>query len=233
MPAIINLNTFDELLVWIRTEYRNVQLRELLHHSPHVLLGVSPQIAALLVELEINTVFDLATSGVFDAAVKLVNASSDLHSALYQHGTPTADLVREAQAAGKKINELQFLPIGVLESIPETKAADVENLLDVQTVRDLALFPPYRAAQRILNAVYFPENVPDFDPERPADLIRGPANIQPSVVQYTTLLMDQIQMGERDTMTDITGPNFVPLDLAKLALGDAGFKKIAFAPCLP
>ena len=232
MPAIINLNTFDDLLVWIRTEYRNVQLRELLHHSPHVLLGVSPQIAALLVELEINTVFDLATSGVFDAAVKLVNASSDLHSALYQHGTPTADLVREAQAAGKKINELQFLPIGVLESIPETKAADVENLFDVQTVRDLALFPPYRAAQRILNAVYFPENVPDFDPERPADLIPRTGEYPTERVQYTTLLMDQIQMGERDTMTDITGPNFVPLDLAKLALGDAGFKKIAFGALL-
>jgi len=64
MPATINVNTADELLGLIRTEFRNLPLRELLHQSPHVLLGVSPPMVTVLESLEINTVFDLATSGV-------------------------------------------------------------------------------------------------------------------------------------------------------------------------
>jgi hypothetical protein len=232
MPATINVSAADELIGLIRTDFRNLSVRELLHQSPHVLLGVSPQAADLLKTLEINTVFDLATSGVFDAATKLVNAGSDVHSALNQHGSPTADLVREAEAFGKKIDELQFLQVGVLESIPAAEIANVQSLLDVQTVRDLALYPPYRAAVRMLNAVYFPENVPDFDPERPADLLPKTGEYPTERVQYTTLLMDEIHMGVGEVITDIASPNFKPLDLAKLASGDAGFKKIAFGALL-
>ncbi|BBH18671.1 hypothetical protein Back11_00160 [Paenibacillus baekrokdamisoli] len=232
MPASININAVDELLGFIRTDYRNLSVRELLHKSPHVLLGVSAQAADILQKLEINTVFDLATSGVFGAATKLVNAASDVHSALNQHGSPTADLVREAEAAGKKIDELQFLQVGVLESIPEAEVANVQSLLDVQTVRDLALYPPYRAAVRMLNAVYFPENVPNFDPERPADLLPKSGEYPTERVQYTTLLMDEIHIGDGETIADIASPNFKPLDLAKLASGDAGFKRIAFGALL-
>ncbi|WP_339373132.1 hypothetical protein, partial [Paenibacillus elgii] len=109
MSATININETEELIGLIRTEFRNLPLRELLHQSPHVLLGISPQVADVLKTLEINTVFDFATSGVFDAATKLVNAGNDIHSAFNQHGSPTADLVREAQTTGMKVDELQFL----------------------------------------------------------------------------------------------------------------------------
>ncbi|HUS14454.1 MAG TPA: hypothetical protein VM536_05465, partial [Chloroflexia bacterium] len=231
MPPIIG-NSAEALLGLVRTEFRNLPLRELLHKSPHVLLGVSPATAVVLKGLEINTVFDLGTSAVFDAATKLLTAGQDLHSALSQHGSPTADLVREADAAGKKIDELQYLPIGVLEAVPAGQATAIQNALDVQTVRDLALWPPYRAAVRLLGAAYFPENVPDFDPERPADLLPKSGEYPTERVQYTTLLMDEIQMGDGEEITDIAGPQFKPLDLGKLAAGDAGFKKIAFGALL-
>ncbi|MWC27108.1 hypothetical protein [Paenibacillus sp. MMS18-CY102] len=232
MSAIINQNALDELLVLVRTEYRNLPLRELLRLSPHVLLGVSPQAADILKELEITTVFDLATSGVFDAATKLLNAASDIHSALNQHGTPTADLVREAVAAGKKVNELQFLAIGVLQSVPEGRVDAISEVLDVQTVRDLALYPPYRAATKLLTAVYFPENVSTYDPERPPDLLPKTGEYPTERVQYTTLLMDQIHVGDDEKIIDIVSPIFKPIDIGILAASDAGFKKIAFGALL-
>lgn len=232
MPAKINANSIDELLDLVRTEFRNLPIRDLLHRSPQILLGVNPDAVAVLTALEVNTVFDLATSAVFGAAAKLLDAGSDLHSPLYQHGSPTADLVREAEATGKKVDELQFLPVGVLESIPAAQVPDVESVLDVQTVRDLALYPPYRAALRMLTALYFPENVPDFDPERPADLLPKTGEYPTERVQYTTLLMDEIQMGDGDQMVNVSSAAFKPLDLARLAAGDAGFKKVAFGALL-
>ncbi len=222
----------DDLISSIRTEFRNLALRELLHQSTHVLLGINQDTANTLKKLEINTVFDLATSVVFDTATKLVNAGNNLKSALYQYGSPTADMVREAEAAGKKIEELQFLPINLLQSIPESEVANIATQLDVQTVRDLAFYPPYRVAVRFLNAVYFPENQEDFDPERPADLLPKSGEYPTERVQYTTLLMDEIKIGDNDTITSITSPEFKPLDLAKLASGDTGFKKIAFGALL-
>jgi hypothetical protein len=232
LPATVNVNAADELLALVRTDFRNLPLRELLHLSPHVLLGVGPQAAALLKTLEINTVFDLATSGIFDSASKLLLAGSDIHSAFQQYGSPTSDLVREAAAAGKKVEELQYLPVSVLQAIPEAQAADVHALLDVQTVRDLALYPPYRAALKMLIALYFPENVPDYDPERPSDLLPKTGEYPTERVQYTTLLIDEIHVGDEGEITDIASPSFQPLDLAKLAAGDAGFKKIAFGALL-
>lgn len=224
--------TPDDLTSVIRTEFRNLPLRELLHRETRVLLGVNEGTANALKTLDINTVFDLATSVVFDAATKLVTAGNNLKSLLYQYGSPTADMVRETEAAGKKIEELQFLPISLLQNIPESEVASITTQLDVQTVRDLAFYPPYRAALRLLNAIYFPENEEGFDPERPADLLPKSGEYPTERVQYTTLLMDEIQMGDGEAIVDIASPNFKPLDLAKLASGDAGFKKIAFGALL-
>ncbi len=232
MPATINRSSTDELLDLIRTEFRNLPLRDLLHRSPHVLLGVGPEAAALLQSLEIETVFDLATSAVFSAAGKVLEAGGNLRSPLYQHGSAPTDLVREGLAVGRKVEELQFLPVGVLESIPTSRVADVEKVLDVQSVRDLALYPPYRAALQILSTLYFPENAPDFDPERPTDLLPKTGEYPTERVQYTTLLMDEIQLENREAVVDIAGAAFKPLDLAKLAAGDAGFKRIAFGALL-
>jgi hypothetical protein len=231
MVSILNQSASEELLVLVRTEYRNLPLRELLSQSPLVLLGVSPKAVDVLKQLEINTVFDLATSGVFDAASKLLSAATDYNSAFTQYGSPTADLVREAQASGKKVSELQFAPISLLQSIPLDLVSTVEEVFVVQTVRDLALYPPYRAAARLLNTLYFPENVPTYDPERPADLLPKTGEYPTERVQYTTLLMDQIH-SEDEKITDLASPDFKPIDIGALAAGDAGFKKIAFGALL-
>jgi hypothetical protein len=221
-----------ELVSLIRTQFRNTPLRELLHQSPQVLLGVSAAAAAALQALDIHTVFDLATSATFEAATKLLTAASNVASPLYQYGGPASDLVRETSGAAKTLVELQDAPLDVLESIPQAEVATISTALDVATVRDLALYPPYRTAVALLTAVYFPENVTGFDPERPADLVPKTGEYPTERVQYTTLLMDEIKLSDSDTVTDVTSPQFAPLDLSKLAIADPGFKQVAFGALL-
>jgi hypothetical protein len=216
----------------IRTEFRSLPLRELLDKPPRALLGVTPTAEAALATLEIATVFDLATSAVFDGATRLLAAGSDLHSVLYQHGTSTADLVRESVVAGVKIGEIQFLGLDALQAIPKSKAADIQAALDVTTVRDLALYPPFRVALDLLNVLYFPESISGFDPERPADLLPKTGEYPTERVQYTTLLMDAIEPDDGQALVDVSGAAFKPLDLATLAKEDTGFKKIAFGALL-
>ena len=152
----------------VRTEFRNLQLRELLHEPPRALLGVTPAAEAALLKLDIGTVFDLATSAVFDGATRIVSAGTDLRSAAAQYGAPTADLVREAESAGKKLDELQFLPITVLAAISPDVVDEVATALDAQTVRDLALYPPYRAAHDLLDDAVLSRERTGLRPGAPA-----------------------------------------------------------------
>jgi hypothetical protein len=221
-----------ELLSLIRTEFRNTPVRELLHQSPKVLLGVNADAATALKSLDIHTVFDLATSATFEAATKLFTAAGNITSPLYQYGGPTSDLVRETTSAGKTLVELQDAPLDVLESIPQAEVPTIQTALDVATVRDLALYPPYRTAIALLTAVYFPENVTGFDLERPTDLVPKTGEYPTERVQYTTLLLDEIKLSDSGAVIDVLGPQFVPLDLSKLAVADAGFIEVAFGALL-
>lgn len=222
----------DDFASIVRTEFRLLTPREVLHQPPRALLGVSPGAEAALGKLEIRTVFDLATSSVFEDAARLVAAASDYRSPFAQHGAATSDVVREAATAGVKVDELQLRPISVLDRIPDAVAAELQDALAVETVRDLALWPPHRHAVELLKSQFFPENAPYFDPERPRDLLPKTGEYPTERVQYTSLLMDAIERGERDELTEVTSAGFTPLDLTALRNGDAGFKTVAFGALL-
>ena len=236
MPDTATLNGStpgtDDLLASVRTESRSLTLRELLNETPRVLLGVTTDAVSVLSQIEIDTVFDLATSSVFDDAGKLVKASSAFDSPLAQHGAPSADVVREGLVAGKPVGELQFMSIGILEKIPQNVVTDLKSALDVETVRDLAFYPPYRAAVRLMNAVYFPDNVAGIDLEQPRDLLPRTGEYPTERVQYATLLLDEIPTGDGEELIDVTGLGFLPIDIEVLAKADAGFKKSAFGALL-
>ena len=184
-----------------------------------------------LADLEIDTVFDLATSAVFGAAVTLMGGGSDLRSAVARYGEPASDIVRESVTAGKPLAELQFLPISALQGVPATKARAIALALDAATVRDFALYPPFRVAVDLLRHLYFPESDPLFDPERPADLVPSTGEYPTERVQYQTVFMDAAEDAVAN-LVEVTSKAFAPIDLGALAGGDAGFKKVAFGASL-
>jgi len=83
----------------------------------------------------------------------------------------------------------------------------------------------------LLDAAYFPENLGNVDPERPADLVPASGDYPTERVQYTTLVMDEIPVGD-ETLADLLGADFEPPTLAKLNSLDAGFRKVAFGALL-
>ena len=145
---------------YLKTPEANLDPREVLQRSPKTLLGVTDAAANKLdTDLGIKTIFDLASSRIFANAHELLVAGLDPTSTLFQFGTPPADIVNETLVAGIKIDELRFQPIGILEGLTAATATSLSTALDVKTVRDMALYPPYLARARDSYFYLFPGNL--------------------------------------------------------------------------
>ena len=226
MPSSLNIADL------VKSEFSELEPHDLLKQSVGALLGVSDAAIAALAKLSINSVFDLATSDAFDHAEKLSTAGPTSRTALSRFGAPPSDMVRQDKIQGKAIDEIGALGIDVLQAVPLADAGKIAKDLGITSVREFSLYPPYRAAVQILTAVFFPENVPGFDPEAPVDLVPASGAFPTERVQYTSLLLDEIRLADGDQLVSITAPEFKPIGLDKLASIDTGFKRVAFGALL-
>lgn len=162
---------------------------EVLRGPVIALLGVSDTAASVLQGLQINTVFDLAASRVFAAAADLVAISDGNLDRLENRLNAVPSDVVDAPP-GVPVAELAKQPISVLRGIGSVLAQSVSATLDVSTVRDLALWPPYRAANALLADAFFPEQQVGFDIDAPADLLPQSGAYPTERVFYRSLLID-------------------------------------------
>ncbi len=194
---------------------------DVLRASPSVLLGVSPAAAAQLTALDIHSVFDLASSRVFANAAMLLDAATDPRSMLARYGLAPSDVV-ELLPAGLDLSELPQASVRHLEGIGAGGAAGVETALLVESIRDLAVWPPYRAAQRILAAVLTPAVAPGADPQAPVDLLPKNGEFPTERVSYDSLVFDGYER-EPDQLTPLEQAGPIAVDPAA---GDTiGFKE--------
>src|SRR5690606_27005619 len=124
--------------------------------------------AAALQAIDVRSVFDLALSRVFDTATRITAAADDPTSTLARFGAAATDMLRPGAANGDAVGDLRFRGLDILAGVPD--AATLGTALGATTVRDLAVYPPYRAARALLDRVFFPDAVSGTDPEAPADL---------------------------------------------------------------
>ena len=113
----------------VKSKHQNATLRDLLRKDVTALLGISNEMAQSLKLLDIITILDLGNSDVFAAATRVLDASTNTRSLLYQHGAPTADLVRETLSAGTKVEQLKDLKIEALQRVPEANAGTISKFL--------------------------------------------------------------------------------------------------------
>jgi hypothetical protein len=210
----------------LKTDYIKLDALETLRASPAVLLGVDDAAAAALKQVEIDTVFDLATSRLFANAHRLLQAGLDPKDPYYRFGSAPKDVVNTAEEE-KPIGDLRFEHVAILEGLDATTAAALSDALAVKTVRDLALWPPYCAARRILNEAYSPEKTPGFDPEAPPDLLPKSGEYPTERVFYHTLVLDEIGAVPDKTLEDAG-----PIDLAPTLDADFGFKHLGVGALL-
>jgi hypothetical protein len=202
------------------SEAQLLPLAEVLNLPPDRLLGVSAQAQATLSSLGVRNVFDLAMSSVFNAAAQIEDAADNPANAMNRFGRPISDLVKPGIPGTVAVPDLRNASIAILAGIDD--AAAVNDTLGVKSVRDLSVYPPFRAAREILDRVFFPERLDTFDAESPADLIPKSGEFPTERVQYTSLVLDQIlRPANAPALIDLAGPAFTPIDAAQVA--DAGF----------
>jgi hypothetical protein len=224
----MSLSDPSDLLV---SEAQLLPLAEVLNLPPDRLLGVSPQALAALATLGVRNVFDLAMSGVFNTAAQIEDAADNPSNAMNRFGRPVSDLLKPGIAGTVAIPDLRNAPLDILADIAD--AAGIQAALGVITVRDLSVYPPFRAAREILNRVFFPEQLETFDAESPADLIPKSGEFPTERVQYTSLVLDQILRPDNaPALIDLAGPDFTPIDAAQVADADFGFSTLGLGMLL-
>src|SRR5438046_4817872 len=184
------LTSPDDSSELLQTDFQSLPLLEVLQKSPNALLRVSDAAATALENIGAKTIFDLALARVFDAATQLTAAAENASNALNRFGAPASDMLSAPLPPDTRVPDVRFMPPSILAGIPDANAFSAA--LGVKTVRDVAFFPPYLAAQQILNAAYFPDRAAGFDLEAPADLIPKSGQFPTERAQYTVLLLDEI-----------------------------------------
>ncbi|MFN0133714.1 MAG: hypothetical protein ACKVW3_14445 [Phycisphaerales bacterium] len=214
MPSPFNPS---DLLV---AEAQLLPLAEVLNLPPDRLLGVTAPALASLASLGVINVFDLAMSRAFNAALQIEDAADNPNNAMNRFGRPVSDLIKPGLPGTISMTDLRNESIAILADIDD--AATIESAFGVRTVRDLSVYPPFRAAREILNRVFFPEQLETFDPESPADLIPKSGEFPTERVQYSTLVLDQIlRPANAPPLIDLGSPDFKPVDITPVI--DAGF----------
>src|SRR5262249_46138611 len=195
---------------------------EALRARPGALIGVSAAAESALATLNINSIFDLAASRVFAAAAALGAIEKDPTAVEARLNVVASDIA--IMPPGVPVRELASQPISILRGIDGAAAAALAQALDVATVRELALWPPYDAAKAVLAAAFFPEKVAGFDADAPADLLPKTGAYPTERVFFRKLVFDAVPNA---------GEGVVPIETADAidltaALGaQAGFTRVA------
>lgn len=125
--------------------------RELLRSDVTVLVGVDDDAKQALESIDVSNIHDLATSPVFDVARAVYETASSGNPA---GGTDQTTAVTAAnRLADGDLSELAAADIERLEGVDADAATALSSALGVTTVRDLAEWPPYEGARRILGAL--------------------------------------------------------------------------------
>ena len=111
---------------------------------------------------------------------------------------------------------MHLQPIELLEGIGPNNGLALQKALQVETIRDLALLPPYVAALNIVTYILTPEDKPEFDPEAPPDLTPRSGEFPTEKSLFKSVVIDEI---EGQGSEELRGQ----VDLAGLSATDAGF----------
>lgn len=195
---------------------------EALRARPRSLMGITSAAESALATININSIFDLAASQVFAAAVALLALEQDATTAEVRLNVVASDIVEAP--AGMPVREFANQPIAILRAIGEAAAPALASALEVETVRDLALWPPYHAAKAILSAAFFPEEVQGFDMDAPDDLLPKSGVYPTERIFFRKLVIDAMPEQGRDAQPIEQAE---PIDLATALAAPTGFSRLA------
>lgn len=127
----------------LKAGFKGLSVSEALQLPVSALLGVNDGAADALRRIGIDTIFDLGSSWLF------ANASAAARPGV---GGPSISgtLLLDALPA-EPPDDAGSLALESLRGLPDEDAAAIKQGLAIQTVRDFALWPPHRVAQRMMS----------------------------------------------------------------------------------
>jgi hypothetical protein len=219
----------DAVGTYVRTNDRSLSPHELLHKPIGALIGVDKGAYEALKKLNLITVFDLAVSTLFNSASELLSAGENRNGGLGRYGVP-GDLVDD-EFRSMPVRELALQPVSVLRAISDDLGREIELSLDIESIRELALWPPFRNSKSILSAAYGGSNgLIQTDPEMPKDLVPAMGQYPTERVQYEVFLFDAFvsDVGPAPIRLGDDGP----LDVSAILAGQEGYQKPAIGGVL-
>lgn len=185
----------QSISVFVKADYAGKDARELLQETITVLIGVNESTRMALSSLNICSVFDLATSRVFTAAKQISEASTpSADNLVAQYGSvPTDWLSSENNVNFQSIESLQLADIEILNGIGANRE-EISQATQAETIRDLSLWSPFRAAQSILHDAF---DIQEFapDPQAPSELLPKGGEYATEKVYYDSIFLDEIELG--------------------------------------
>lgn len=218
-----------ELTDSIRSAQRTLAPSSVLKESTSVLLGVSQAAADALNQVGITSIFDLASSTLFSNAVDICLLAESGEGRFALTGKVPSDVLREGHAI--PLADLPLQSVSILNtSSPKTTLTALATAIDIGTIRDLAVWPPYRTARQFLDRVYNPLSLA-LDGEAPADLVPANGQYPTERVQYEVLLFDQFAKENPDAAPQPLSKSG-PLDISKLMSTNEGYEHPAIGGVL-
>ncbi|WOB42439.1 hypothetical protein HNI00_04175 [Thermoleptolyngbya oregonensis NK1-22] len=182
----------QSISVFVKVDYAGMDAKELLQEPVTALIGVSEAIGDALASLSIHSVFDLATSRVFTTAKhinEIATPAAGNSNVVSQYGFVPSDWLNP-DAPIQSIDSLQLADIGILNGINGNRESIVAAT-QVEKIRDLSLWPPFRSAQKILNSAF---GIQEFapDPQAPPELLPKGGEYATEKVYYSSIFLDEI-----------------------------------------
>jgi len=132
---------------YLKTAAKALLQDEALRSPVTVLNGIGEQTARVLSRLDVYTVFDLAHSRIFANARALAFPAAG--AVFRETQLVAADVVDSRRLLEAHADDWSLAPIAHLQGIGPRNQQAVIEALHAETVRDLALWPPYLAARAV------------------------------------------------------------------------------------
>jgi len=196
-------------------DYRSYSGRDLLDKDLGVIDGVDDTTIEALAQMQIFTVFDLATSPVFNAARDIAAENGNKKTPVSFRGKAASHMVKST-SRDKEVEDLKDDSIENLDGIGESLGDMVRDSTEIATIRDMANWPIFETARDILNDAlgnnadfndddfFMPEHGSD-DPDAPRELLPRMGEYPIEKTHYNRIYLDKVE-STKDHLDVISGP---------------------------
>lgn len=205
----------------IKFQYTKMDALTVLSQPVSSLLGVTNPSEQTLNKLGIKKIYDLATSSLFQTARDIANAANgEGNSIIARSGRISSSFIDSDSPATPAA--LVEADVSLLREIDTSLATEIKDNLQVETVGDLGRWPPFCAAQVVLDAA-----IPSLAQEDGSELVPRLGEYPTERHYYRSIVIDQVTPGET---TDLSAAG--PIDIAPTVSSDFGFKAPAVGAML-